>query len=158
LSEEDIKIYINRIADQEKLKIANNAFNAIIEMTEGDLRKVSNLIQSAASLGKNIDEDTIFDAANRAKPNDVRDMMKLALAGNFVESRKMLQDLLLKQGLSGGDVLSEIHKQIYSLDIPEDVKMKLIEKCGDYDFRISEGGNELIQIESFLAQVALYSK
>jgi replication factor C small subunit len=158
LSEDDIKTYIDRIADKEKLKITEGAISSIIEITEGDLRRVSNLMQSAASLGGEVNEDVVFDAANRARPNDVREMVKMALAGNFVESRKMLQELLLKQGLSGGDVLSEIHRQIYSLDIPEDVKIRLIDKCGEYDFRISEGGNELIQIEAFLAQVTLYSK
>jgi replication factor C small subunit len=158
LSEDDIKTYINRIADKEKIKITNGAINSIIEITEGDLRKVSNLMQSAASLGGEVTDGVVFDAANRAKPNDVREMVKLALAGNFGESRKLLQELLLKQGLSGGDILSEIHRQIYSLDIPEEVKIKLIDKCGEYDFRISEGGNELIQIEAFLAQITLYSR
>lgn len=159
LSEEDIKTYVERIAKNEKLKVTNDAIGAIIEITEGDLRRVSNLMQSAASLGKEINEDTVYDAANRAKPNDIRDMMKLALAGNFVEARKKLQDILLKQGLAGSDVISEIHRQIYLIDgLPEDTKIRLIEKCGEYDFRINEGSNELIQLEALLAQLMLISK
>ncbi|MBI4894764.1 MAG: replication factor C small subunit [Candidatus Aenigmarchaeota archaeon] len=158
LSEDDIKTYIDRVAKSEKLDLDGGAVNAIIEITEGDLRRVSNLMQSAASLGSKISQDSIYDAASRAKPNDVRDMLNQAISGNFSESRKMLQDLLLKQGLAGSDVLSEIHRQIYSFDMPEEKKMVLIDKCGEYDFRISEGGNELIQIEAFLAQVSLLSK
>lgn len=158
LSEADIRSYIERIAKHEKLEVTEDGFNAIIEITEGDLRRVSNLMQSAASLGKEINEETIYDAANRAKPNDIREMMKLALAGNFNESRKLLQDVLLKQGLAGNDVLSEIHRQIYNFDISEDLKIQLIDKCGEYDFRINEGGNELIQLEALLAQMTLFSK
>jgi len=158
LADDDIKTYIERIARSEKLKVDNAAIAAMIEITEGDLRRVSNLMQSAASLGNNIDEDTVYDAASRAKPNDVRDMLRLAMNGNFMEARKTLQSLLLKQGLAGADVLSEVHRQIYSLDMSEEKKMELIDKCGEYDFRISEGGNELIQIEALLAQIALLSK
>lgn len=158
LSEEDIKTYIDRIAKHEKLKISNDAINAIIEITEGDLRRVSNLMQSAASLGNEIDEEVVYDAANRAKPNDIREMMKLALVGDFVGARKLLQDILLKQGLAGNDVLSEIHRQIYNFDISEEMKIQLIDKCGEYDFRINEGGNELIQLEALLAQMVLFSK
>jgi len=158
LSEEDIKTYIDRIAKHEKLKVTDGAVRAIIEITEGDLRRVSNLMQSAASLGKDIDEENVYDAANRAKPNDIREMMKLALVGDFIGARKLLQDILLKQGLAGNDVLSEIHRQIYNFDISEEMKIQLIDKCGEYDFRINEGGNELIQLEALLAQMVLFSK
>ena len=88
------------MARHEKLKVTAGAIAAIIEITEGDLRRVSNLMQSAASLGKDIDEDVVYDAANRAKPNDIREMMKLALTGDFNEARRLLQDILLKQGLA----------------------------------------------------------
>jgi replication factor C small subunit len=158
LSEEDIRKYIDRVAISENLKVDESAVAAIIDITEGDLRRVSNLMQSAASLGKEINEGSVYDAASRARPNDVRDMFKLAMNGEFMEARKALQNILLKQGLAGSDILSEIHRQIYNFDIPEEKKIALIDKCGEYDFRISEGGNELIQLEAFLAQVALLAK
>ncbi|MGC8812415.1 MAG: replication factor C small subunit [Candidatus Aenigmatarchaeota archaeon] len=151
LSEGDVKKFIERIVTGEKLKITEDGIKAVIEICEGDLRKVANLLQAAASLGKKIDEDTVYDVASRAKPTDVKDMLELTLKGKFEEARKKLQDLLLRQGLSGSDIIAEIHRQIYSLNIPEDLKIKLVEKCGEYEFRLSMGGNELIQLESLLA-------
>lgn len=85
-------------------------------------------------------------------------MLELALKGRFEDARKKLQDMLLIQGLAGSDIISEIHKQIYSLQILEEEKVKLVEKCGEYEFRISEGANELIQLESLLAQFMLVKK
>ena len=85
-------------------------------------------------------------------------MIKFALSKNFDESRKILQYLILKQGLSGNDIISEIHKQIYNFDISEELKIKLIDKCGEFDFRINEGSNELLQLEALLAQFLLFSK
>jgi replication factor C small subunit len=85
-------------------------------------------------------------------------MLDLALKGNFIDARKKLQDLILKQGLSGSDIIAEIHRQIYSLNISEEAKISLIEKSGEYEFRLSEGANELIQLEALLAQFLLYSK
>jgi replication factor C small subunit len=158
LGEADIKKFVQRIVTEEKLKITEDGIKAIIEISEGDLRKVANLLQAAASIDKKINEDTIYDVASRAKPTDVKEMLELALKGKFEDARKKLQDLLLKQGLSGSDIISEIHKQIYSLNIPEELKVQLVEKCGEYEFRISEGGNELIQLEALLAQFLLASK
>ncbi|MBU5537565.1 MAG: replication factor C small subunit [Candidatus Aenigmatarchaeota archaeon] len=157
LDETDIRKYVERIVDGERLKIDEKAINAIIYLSEGDLRKVSNLLQASAAMKEKITEDVVYDVASKAKPTDVKEMLELALKGRFLDARKKLQDMLLRQGLSGSDIISEIHRQIYSLDgISEDKKVQLIEKCGEFEFRISEGGNELIQLESLLAQFLLF--
>ncbi len=85
-------------------------------------------------------------------------MLDIVLNGNFRKAREKLHDMLLKQGLAGEDVIKEIHRQIYGLDIPEENKIKLIDKTGEYDFRITEGGSTLIQLEALLAQFLLFSK
>jgi replication factor C small subunit len=156
LVEADIKKFIEKIISGEKLRIDSKAIEAIIYLSEGDLRKVANYLQASAAAGEKITEDIVYDVSSRAKPSDVRDMMELALKGKFVEARKKLQELLLVQGLGGSDIISEIHRQIYSLDgLSEESKVRLIDKCGEYEFRISEGGNELIQLEAMLAQFML---
>lgn len=159
LSDADIKKFIERIVDGEKLKITEDAIKAVIYIAEGDLRKVTNLLQTSASLGEKITEDAVYDIASKAKPTDVREMMELTLKGKFMDARKVLQDLILVQGLSGSDIIAEMHRQIYSLDgMPEEKKVQLIEKCGEIEFRLSEGANELIQIEALLSQFLLISK
>jgi replication factor C small subunit len=129
-----------------------------MSLAEGDLRRVANLLQVSSSLKKNITEDVIYEAASRAKPKDVEEMLKTVMKGDFKEARKKLNDMLLIQGLAAEDIIKEIHQQIYSLEIPEEDKIKLIDKTGEYDFRISEGGSSLIQLESLLAQFLLFSK
>lgn len=158
LSEADVRKFIERIADGEKLKLSEDAIKAVIEISEGDLRKVANLLQAAASLDGKITEETIYEVASRARPNDVKEMLGLALKGRFEEARRKLQEMLLKQGLAGSDIISEIHKQIYSLPLTEEQKVKLIERCGEIEFRIAEGGNDLIQLEALLATFLLFSK
>jgi replication factor C small subunit len=158
LEDTDVKKYVERIAHGEKLKIDDNATSAIVHLSEGDLRKVSNLLQAAAAMRDNITEAVVYDIASKAKPTDVKDMLELALKGKFTDARKKLQELLLRQGLSGSDIVSEIHRQIYSLEVPEDRKVHLIERCGEYEFRISEGGNELIQLEALLTNFLVTKK
>jgi replication factor C small subunit len=158
LSEADIRKFAERIVECEKLKISEDGIKAIIELSEGDLRKVANLLQTSATLKEKITEDTVYDVASRAKPTDVKEMLELVLKGKFMDARKKLQELILKQGLAGSDIIVEIHRQIYSLNVPEETKIHMIERCGEYEFRLSEGGNELIQLEALLAQFLLYSK
>ncbi len=158
LAESDIEKFIKKITDNEKLKISQDGISAIITLSEGDLRKVANLMQSAAAVDGKITEELVYDVASKAKPNDIKEMVQFAVAGKFLEARKILQNLLLHQGLSGSDVISEVHKQIYSLDITEKEKVQLIEKTGEYEFRLSEGSNELIQLEALLSQFTLLKR
>jgi len=158
LTEDDMKKFIKRIVDEEKLKMTEDAIAAIIYLSEGDLRKVANLMQASAALGEKITESIVYDVASQAKPADVKEMLELALKGEFETARKRLQDMLLRQGLSGEDVVRSIHKEIYNLSIPEEFKVQLIEKCGEYEYRISEGSNDLIQLEALLANFLLFSK
>lgn len=158
LSEIDVKKYIQRIVEGEKLKISEDAINAIVYLAEGDLRKAANLLQAAAALGEKINEDVVYEVASQAKPTDVKEMLELTLKGKFEDARKKLQEMLLRQGLSGKDIVREIHRQIYSLNIPDEAKIQLVDKCGEFEFRISEGGDELIQLEALLAQFLLFSK
>jgi replication factor C small subunit len=115
-------------------------------------------LQASATLKEKITEDVVYDVASKAKPTDVKDMLDLALKGKFMDARKKLQDLILKQGLAGSDIIAEIHRQIYSLDVSEEKKVSLIEKTGEYEFRLSMGGNDLVQLEALLAQFLLFGK
>ena len=58
---------------------------------------------------------------------------------------------MLKHGLSGLDTIKQIQKEIWNLDIEDNQKLKLIEKCGEVEFRIVEGSDEYIQLEALLA-------
>jgi len=158
LEEKDQMKFLERIVKEEKLRIDAAAKAAIIYLAEGDLRKVANLAQASAALKKKITEAIVYDVASQAKPDDVRTMIGLTLKGQFADARKMLYDMLLKQGLSGEDIIKQIHKQIYGLDITEQAKIELIEKTGEYEYRLSQGGTDIIQLEALLAQFLLFAK
>lgn len=154
LADEDIKKVLNKIAKEEELKIKENGTDAILYVSEGDLRRAINVLQAAAALDEEIDEDVIYQVSATASPGDVKEMMELAFNGEFEKSRKKLMDLLINQGLAGDDVLQQIHREIFDLDIPDPMKVKLIDKLGEYDFRLVEGANERIQLEAALAHLS----
>ena len=158
LGRDDQLKFLERMEKAEKLSMDSAAKDAIIYLAEGDLRKVANIAQSAASAKRKITEDLVYDIASRAKPVDVKVMMELALAGNFAAARKKLQDMLLMQGLSGEDVIREMHRQLDDVKADERTKAELVAKVGEYEYRISQGGNDLVQLEALLAQLMLCTK
>jgi replication factor C small subunit len=156
VDENAIEKRLNHIIKKEKLKVDKKGLDAICQLSEGDMRKAINLLQ-AASTYKKINEKTIFDVAAQAEPKDIKNMVNNALSGKFLDSRDILKDLLLKKGISGQDVVKQIGREIYDLDISEKMKVRLIDKVGEFEFRLDQGGNEQVQLEALLAQFTLFS-
>ena len=158
LKDEDVAKRLKYIAETEGLELTEEGLQAILYVAEGDLRRAINVLQAAAALDTKITDENVFLVASRARPEDVREMMLLALEGNFLKARDKLREILLKQGLSGEDVLVQMHKEVFNLPISEPKKVALADKIGEYNFRLVEGSNEMIQLEALLAQFTLLGK
>lgn len=152
LDDESVAEYINRIVKGENLKISEDGIKTIAEVSKGDLRLSTNILQAASVTGKIVNKETVYDVVSKAKPEDIINMIKLATRGKFVDARKKLYDLLITQGLSGEDIIKEIHRQVFDLDITEERKLNMIEKIGEFEFRLNQGGSPEIQLEALLAQ------
>lgn len=155
LKEDEMEVYIKRIAKGEKLKVDERAIKALIYVSEGDLRKLTNVMQGVAALSDTITEANIYDIAARARPKEIISMLTYALSGDFVNARNELNTLILSYGMSGEDVLLQCYKEALNLDVSDKLKLRIISTIGDYNFRIIEGANDRIQLEAMLAKFAL---
>ena len=158
LERKEIYAIIEKIEKEEKIKINEKAKEALYEISEGDVRRVENILQSSAAISNNITDETIYSMASVARPKEVDEVLKLAIEKKFIEARNKLMDVMLNYGLSGIDIIKQIQKEILNLDIENEKKMLLMEKCGEIEFRMTEGSDEFIQLEALLSQFALYGK
>ncbi|MGJ7027707.1 MULTISPECIES: replication factor C small subunit [Methanothermobacter] len=149
------------IAREEGLEYEPQALDTIVYFAEGDLRKSINLLQSAASLGEKITEESIYEVVSRARPKDVRKMINTVLNGKFMDARDILREITVLQGISGEDMVTQIYQELSRMAMEGALEgekyIKLIEAIGEYDFRIREGANPRIQLEALLAKFLEYS-
>jgi replication factor C small subunit len=155
LSKEAVTKRIGHIAEMEKLEVTKEGMDAIEYVASGDMRKAINALQAAALLGDKVDEDTIYLITSTAKPEEIKELIKTAICGDFVAARGKLDDLLLSKGLSGQDVVVQLHRAMLIMDISNVDKVRLIDRIGEIDFRMTEGANERIQLEALLAYLVL---
>lgn len=146
-------IYISK---EENLDISPGAINAIKYTAQGDMRKAINTLQSAAIIDKKIEADMIYKTSALAKPEDIDDLILLSLEGNFVKAHVKLNYLLNDEGLAGTDITGQIYRQIFNINIPDKLKIGLIDFIGEIDFRISEGANERLQLGTLMSKFMLY--
>lgn len=154
LPKEDIYEIINNIIKTESLKISKDAFNTLYEVSEGDIRKLQNILQASSTLNSEITEDIIYQVISLIKPKEIKKILELALNKKFIESRNLLLNTMLNNGLSGLDIIKQILRELNNLEIPDEKKLELIDKCGEMEFRITEGADEFIQMQCLLANFA----
>jgi len=147
------------IAKNENLNLTRSAVERIVYFAEGDLRKAINILQASASTTDEITDESIQEIVSKAKPQDVRKIVRMALNGDFLGARDLLREVMVIQGTSGEDMITQIYQEISRMSmenlIEDVVYVDLIQSIGEYDFRIREGSNPRIQLEALLSKFLL---
>ena len=155
VSKEDVRGFLMKIITAENVDIEDEAIDGLVHVARGDMRRAVNSLQVAASLNNRIDMDTIYQVTGMANPEEVKGMLEMALDGNFVGARDRLDEIMITYGLSGQDIIRQIHSSFFELSIDDAEKVRLMDKTGEIEFRIVEGSNERIQLEALLAYLVM---
>ena len=155
---EDLEKYLKFVASKEGLNITSEGYQAITYLAQGDLRRAINGVQMAAAAKKEITPDVVYQAVAAARPDEVKEALELALDGNYSGARERLDTLQITYGLAGEDVIRQMHRSVRDLEISDIVKVQMIEKLAEADFRLSEGANSRIQIEAVVANFAILGR
>jgi len=158
LEKKDIEKIIKIIAEKESLQIDEPATESLYEGSEGDCRRVINLLQASSSITPTITQDLINTLISSAKPADIKIVLEYALSGDFPKAKEKLLDVMLRESISGTDTIKAIQKEIWNLQIDDELKVRLTEKTGEIEFRLVEGSDEFIQLEALLAGFVLAGK
>ncbi len=155
LEKKDIEKVIQKIVLRENLTITPEATEIIYEGSEGDCRRCINLLQSTSSVSPAITAELVSTILSDAKPKDIKIVLDYAVSGDFQKAREKLFDIMLRESISGQDVVKAIQKEIWNLPVEPEIKVKLTEKTGEAEFRIVEGSDPFIQLQALLASFVL---
>ncbi|BFI75137.1 replication factor C small subunit [Sulfurisphaera ohwakuensis] len=159
LKKEDVVARLAYIAKNEKVEYDQKALETIYDITQGDMRKAINILQASSVYGK-VTVEAVYKVLGLAQPKEIREMIMLALQGNFLKAREKLRELLVNYGLSGEDIIKQIHREVTGneITIPDDLKVLLVDYIGEVEYRIMEGADDEIQLNALLAKLAVYGE
>lgn len=154
IPDEAVEQQIRLIADKETIETTQDGIDALVYAANGDMRKAINALQAAATLDNRLDEDSVYTITATARPEQIETMVSTAMNGDYADSRDTLDTLLTENGLAGGDIITQLHRSVWDFDMTDAEIVRLMDRIGEVDFRITEGANERIQLESLLASLA----
>ncbi len=155
LNKDDIKERVKFIANQEQMSLTPDGLVALADVSKGDCRRAINYLQSCSTISKKIDQDIVFRVAGEVPSDKIREILKTAIEGQLQFSLKLLNDIIGEYGLSGINIIKNIHREIYDLQISEDLKIELSKLLAESEYRLSQGGTEEIQLQALLANIVM---
>jgi replication factor C small subunit len=152
--------HLCRIAKKENVSLTPEASERIVDYAEGDLRHAINALQTAAAYRDGVvDGNTVSQVIGEASPVQVQLMIKKALYGDFIEARKIMYDLIGSFGFSGSEIVRQIQRELFKMaSLTPEQKANLSNIIGEYDYRLTQGANNDIQLNALLAQFARVGK
>jgi replication factor C small subunit len=155
LGDEAVEETVREIAEAEGIEMTDDGLDALVYAADGDMRKAINGLQAAAVLGGTVDEEAVYAITSTARPEEIREMVTLALDGEFTAARAKLDELLVESGIAGDDIIDQLHRSVWEFGLDEREAVRVMERIGETDYRITAGANEQVQLEALLASLAL---
>ena len=160
LDKQAMKEHLQYLSQKENVKLLPEAAERIVDYSEGDLRHAINALQTASAYKEGVvDEKTVSLVIGEASPMQVQKMIRKALYGDFMEARKTMYEIMGSYGFSGSEMVRQMQRELLKVSYlsPEE-KADLTNIVGEYDFRLTEGANNDIQLSALLAQFSKFAK
>lgn len=147
-----------RIAQCEGLNLTDGALDAIVYISQGDMRKAINALQGAAIISPDIDAGRVYAITSSARPDEIEELLSLSLSGDFDGAEMVMDRLLNERGIAPPELISQCYRALVKRDMDQDLKVALIDRLGVTDFRLSEGSDTEIQMEALIAQFVMHAR
>ena len=137
-----------------KIVIDDEAANAVVAISLGDMRKALTALQVAAAIDGHVTRNMIYETTATAPPEALQQYLLACREDGFHAARRRLRELLDKFGLAGTDFVNQLHRELYNTDfLSELAKLDLTELMAEIDFRLVEGGGEQLQLDAMTARI-----
>ncbi len=147
------KFILNKLKDIveiENVKITDDAIDAISTISEGDMRKAYNILQSVHMSFKNIEEDNVYDCIGDPIPSDIHNILNALITYDYVESYKYINKIKLKKGLALIDIIKYISFKITDLQLNVKQYIDLIKNLAMIESNLTNSTTDNIQLCSLV--------
>lgn len=152
LSADQILPRMDLIIKNEQISITDDGRQAIHELSQGDMRRVVNLLQSTSMSfsGQEIDEVKVYQCCGHPLKTDVNKIMDYLLNTDIKTAYKEIQELKIDKGLALQDILTQASNAVGRLTLSARVKRDIYMKLADLEYHLNNGGSEKIYLSAMI--------
>ncbi|KAJ6685383.1 REPLICATION FACTOR C / DNA polymerase III GAMMA-TAU SUBUNIT [Salix purpurea] len=128
---------LKHVIEAEGLDVPESGLEALKRLSNGDMRKALNILQSTHMASQQITEET--------------QITHWLLNESFAESYKRISEIKTRKGLALVDIVREVTMFVFKIKMQSDIRVPLINDLADIEYRLSFGCNDKLQLGSLIA-------
>lgn len=143
------------ICEKENLKYSKESIGALVQVSEGDLRKAITFLQGAArlSVDKEITERTITEIAGVVPPKTIDNLLEICFKGTFEKLEVAVRNIV-DDGYAATQTLTQLHEAIIENgDLNDRQKSAIAEKMAVVGKCLADGADEFLQLLSLCSLI-----
>lgn len=133
---------ILEIKTKEKVLIDDSAIESIIDLSNGDARRVINILQTTHMRKTLITSDSVYKAEGRPLPSDMDIIFRSLMENSFKDSFRILREITRDNNYSITDIVTELSKMLFD----NQRLMKIMDELSNIEYNLAEGGSEVLAI------------
>lgn len=142
---------LRHVIEAEKLEVSETGLVALVRLSNGDMRKALNILQSTHMASQQITEEAVYLCTGNPLPKDIEQISYWLLNDSFAESFKRISEMKTRKGLALVDIVREVTMFVFKIKMPSDVRVQLINDLADIEYGLSLGCNDKLQLGSLIA-------
>lgn len=145
---------LERVIKSENLAVSSEAKEALFQLSKGDMRRVLNVLQAAASTIKKdevITDSLIYAVTAAPHPSELDRILDCLLnSTDFQASLKNVRQIQDENGIALQDIVGSLFDRVNDLKIPTAMRIYITKQLADLEYRLSHGTNEALQMGSLV--------
>ncbi|XP_008789193.1 replication factor C subunit 3 [Phoenix dactylifera] len=146
-----IRERLEYVIKAEGLDVAESGLTALVRLSNGDMRKALNILQSTHMASQHVTEESVYLCTGNPMPKDIEQIAYWLLNESFTASFRYISDIKMRKGLALVDIVREVTMFVFKIQMPSDVRVKLINNLADIEYRLSFGCNDKLQLGSLIS-------
>ncbi|KAJ8557988.1 hypothetical protein K7X08_004754 [Anisodus acutangulus] len=142
---------LKHVIEAERLDVPEGGLKALVRLSNGDMRKALNILQSTHMASQQITEEAVYLCTGNPLPKDIEQISYWLLNEPFAISCKRISDIKTIKGLALVDIVREVTMFVFKIKMPADVRVQLINEMADIEYRLTFGCNDKLQLGSLIA-------
>lgn len=145
---------LKHVIKAEELDVSDGGLAAVVRLSNGDMRKALNILQSTHMASPQITEEAVYLCTGNPLPRDIEQIAHWLLNESFSVSFKKIAEIKARKGLALLDIVREVTMFVFRIAMPSGIRVQLINDLADMEYRLSFGCNDKLQLGSLIATFA----
>ncbi|XP_067033880.1 replication factor C subunit 5-like [Acropora muricata] len=151
LENEQMTSRLQHVISAEGVQVSEDGIKSLVRLASGDMRKALNILQSTAMAFETVNEENVYTCTGQPLRSDIANMVEWMLNEDFNTVYNNIMKLKTLKGLALHDILTEVHLYVHRVNFPQAIRIHLLEKMADVEYRLAAGTSEKIQLSSLIA-------